>query len=128
VNLEEALTNELRSISELTNKVFLLRATENTKAPYLVYSLSSNNRNQNLNGYDGLLEGRYQLDVYNSTYANLKALLKLVIAKIKTFSQRVIGSSGPYIQQIIIENEFETYENNVLLFKGIVEIKIFYNE
>lgn len=128
MDLEQGLIAELSAITGLTNKVFPIMAAQGTLAPYLTYSLGSNNRENTLMGYDGLVQSQYQLDLYHSTYANLKALKKLVIANLKTYNQRNIGGTGPYIHQIDILNDFETYEDAVKLYKGVIEFNINYNE
>lgn len=128
MDLEQGLTAELSAIAGLSNKVFPIMADQETPAPYITYALGSNDRENTLLGYDGLVQSQYQLDLYHSTYANLKALKKLVIANIKTYNQRNIGGIGPYIQQIEIITDFETYEEAVKLFKGVIEFNIDYNE
>lgn len=128
MDLEQGLTVELSAIAELTNKVFPIMADQGTPAPYLTYTLGSNDRENTLNGHDGLVQSQYQLDLYHSTYANLKALKKLVIANLKTYNQRNIGGTGPYIQQVEIITDLGTYEEAVKLFKGIIEFNIDYNE
>lgn len=128
MDFEEGLTDELSAITGLTDKVFPVVAAQNTQAPYLTYSLGNNDRAQNLSGHDGLIQSQYQLDLYHSTYANLKALKKLVIANIKSYNLRNIGGSGPFIQQVEIINDFETYEDGVKLYKGIIEFNVYYDE
>lgn len=128
MDLEEGLTAELSAIAGLSNKVFPIMAVQGTPAPYLTYTLGSNGRENTLMGYDGLVQSQYQIDLYHLTYANLKALKKLVIANIKTYNQRNIGGTGPYIQQVEIITDFDTYEEAVNLHKGVIEFNIDYNE
>ncbi|MFZ3132764.1 MAG: hypothetical protein WA125_17085 [Desulfosporosinus sp.] len=128
MELYEGLTVELTAITGLTNKVFPATAPQGTKEPYLVYFLGGNERAKTLIAHDGLVESQYQLDVYHSTYALLYALKKLVIAEIKTWSQSSIGATGPYIQQVEIMTDFETYDNVLRLHKGIVEFNVHYTE
>lgn len=128
MDIEEALTSELKSIPALGNKVYPVAAPSGTKTPYLTYSLSSAGRNQDLNGLDGLIEGKYQLDLFNSTYSDLKPIVNSIIRKIKTFNFRNLAVSGPYCQQVNIINEFETYDSNTLLYRGVIEISILYKE
>lgn len=128
MDLEQGMTAELSSIAGLSEKVYPVVAPEGTKAPYLVYALSSNERTMNLTGHDGLVQSQYQLDLYHATYAGLKALKKLVIANLKTYVLRNIGGTGPYIQQVEIINDFETYEDVVKLYKGVIELEVNYTE
>ena len=124
----EGLVVELTSIAGLTNKVFPTTAPQGVVAPYLVYSLGGNERAKTLITHDGLVRSEYQLDIYHLTYAVLYALKKLVIAEIKTWSQASIGTTGPYIQQVEIMTDFETYDNVLKLHKGVVEFNVHYTE
>lgn len=128
MELHEALKIEMESISGLSGKVFPISAPEGAKAPYMTYKLSGNNREQGLNGILGLIKSNCELNIYHATYNTLKAIKKSAVQIIKTFGQRSIGNAGPYIQQVEIENDFETYENEVRLYRGIIEINLYYEE
>lgn len=128
MDLEQGLTVELSTITGLANKVFPILAEQGTLAPYLTYTLGSTDRTKTLVGHDGLVQSQYQLYLYHATYAGLKALKKLVITNLKTYDQRNIGGTGPYIQQVEIITDFETYEDAVKLFKGVIEFNVHYNE
>jgi len=128
MDFEEGLTAELSAVAGLAGRVFPITAQQGVQVPYLTYNLGGNERLQYLGGHDGLVQSQYQLDLYHSSYANLKAIKKAVIASIKSYVQRNIGGSGPYIQQVEILNEFETYEESVKLFRGIIEFAVHYDE
>jgi hypothetical protein len=128
MDLEQGLTVELSAVLGLANKVFPLTAMQGTQVPDLVYTLGHNERTQSLTGHDGLVQAQYQLDLYHSTYANLKALKKLLIQNLKTYNLRNIGSNGPFIQQVEIITDFEAYESEVKLYKGIIEFEVHFNE
>jgi hypothetical protein len=128
LELEEALTSELQSITGLTKSVYPITAPQGTKGPYLVYTPMRASYEMTIMGEDLLKEQEIQIDYYHSSYSNLKALKKLIKSKIRSFNLRAIGNNGPYVQQCEIFNEFETYENIVPLYKGIVEIKFYFKE
>jgi hypothetical protein len=128
VNFEEGLTVELSALSGLTGKVFPVLAAQGTLTPYLTYTLDGIDRVKTLSGHDGLVQSRYELNLYHSAYASLKTLKALVIANLKTHDLTNIGASGPLIQQIEIITDFETYEETTKLFKGIIEFEVHYTE
>jgi len=128
MDFEQALTAELSKVAGLNEKIFPTIAPQDLKAPYLVYSLGKNERTQTLSGYDGLVKSEYQIDIFHSTYADLKSLKKLVIQSLKSFDLRVLGTLGPFIQDSTIINDFETYESAVKLHKGIIEFNVSYIE
>lgn len=128
MDLEQGLKIELSSIAGLTTKIFPVAAPQGTTAPYLTYKLDGAERLKDLSGHNGSVEGRFQLDVYHAKYSNLKTLMKSIIAKLKSVEQSNIGGAGPYIQEITIENEFETFDSNVSLYRGIIELNIYFGE
>lgn len=124
MDLEQGLTVELAALLGLENKVFPIIAAQGTEAPYITYVLGSSERTQDLLGDNGLVKAQYQLDLYHSTYAGLKAFKKSVIQRIKTFNMRNLAGTGPYIQQVEITNDYETYESDVKLYRGIIELDL----
>jgi hypothetical protein len=128
VDFEQALTAELSIIAGLNGQIFPTIAEQDSLVPYLIYSLGKNKETQTLTRYTGLVKSDYQIDLFHSSYAGLKALKKLVIQRLKSFDQRVVGTSGPYIQDVTIINDFETYEYALKLHKGVIEFNVSYNE
>ena len=128
MDLEQGLTVELSALPGLENKVFPIIAAQGTEGPYITYVLGSSERTHDLLGHDGLVKSQYQLDLYHPTYAGLKAFKKTVIQRIKTLNMRTLAGSGPYIQQAEITNDYEMYEFEVKLYRGIVEINIYADE
>lgn len=128
MDLGESLKIEFESIAGLNGKIYPLMAPQKTPAPYLTFEHGRSERNEELLGPANLLESQYQIEIYHSSYSNLMTLKKLVISKINSFNLRNLASTGPYCQQISIENDFEAYENAVFLYKGIIEFNINYEE
>jgi len=126
--LEEGLKTELTSVTGLSGKMFPVLASQGTKAPYLVYEQNDAERTKILSGFDGLIEGSYQLELYHSTYPELKALKKLVIAELKTIEQTSIGATGPYIQQIEITDQSEIFEVSTGLYVCSIAVNFIYDE
>ena len=128
MDLGESLKIEFESIAALNGKVYPVMAPQKTVAPYLTYEHGKTDRNTELLGTANLLESQYQIEIYHSSYLNLMVLKKLVLTKINSFNLRNLAMTGPYCQQLEIINDFETYENLVFLYKGIIEFDINYEE
>jgi hypothetical protein len=128
LNLEQSLEIELSSIAGLNDKVYPLTSPQGAVVPYLIYTLSSTSRDKELTGNNGLVEAQYEFNIYHTVYASLKSIIALMIAKIKTFNQSTLATTGVYIQEVDIINEFETYENEAKLYKGIIEVNFYYQE
>ena len=126
--IRKALKHEFNSVSGLSGKVFPVKAQEGTEAPYLTYQLQDNERHRVQNGFDGLVDIEFEIDIFHSTYASLVALKNLVIAKVKTFQNSSIGTEGLYCQSVIIDDEFEEWDEDTNLYHGQITIILSYNE
>lgn len=128
MELHEAIKIELESASGLSGKVFPLNAPEGALTPYCTYKQSGSERENGLFGMVPLMKCEFQFDAYHISYNSLESIKKSLIQLIKTFNQRNIGGSGPYIQQVEILNDFEAYESNIKLYRGIIELNLYYEE
>lgn len=129
MDLEQGLKIELSTIKGLNNKVFPLSAPEGTAVPYLVYSLSGADRTDELtSGFAALVGGRYQLNIFHLNYGSLKAIMHSAVSSLKGLQNRNMAGSGPYVQQLTIEDEHEIYEPETRLYNGIIDIMVFYEE
>jgi hypothetical protein len=109
-------------------KVFPSVAQQSTTAPYATYELRGSERKKTLQGHDGNINAPYQLDVFHTSYSLLRDLMLLTIAEIKTWEQTNLGATGPYIQAVEIDDEFETFDDEVLLYQGTINFTICYTE
>jgi hypothetical protein len=124
MTFEEALRAELSSITGLSNKVFPLHAKEGIKAPYVIYLSSEGVRDKSFEGYLGTQEVECEINIIHSTYSNMKSLTKLVLNKIISFQGNYIGGYGPLIQNVSYEKPVELYENEVSLYRCLIDIKV----
>lgn len=127
MDLEAGLKIEL-TVTELESKVFPDNAPEGTKTPYLTYSHDSSDHQCELQGYNSSRSDNYVIEVFHERKSTVISLKKSIVSKLKAMWEKNIALSGPYIQQLEILNDFETYEDAVKLYKGVVEINIYYEE
>lgn len=129
MDFDKALVIELSAITGLSKKVFPVAAPESTATPYLIYGLTRSTRLRTLReNHIGTVEAIYQLDIFHANYGMLKAIKNNVINKLESFVGRNIATTGPYIQNLSIENDFEIYENQVNQYHGVIEFTVFYEE
>lgn len=129
MTFEEALRVELIKITELNNKVFPLNAKEGTEAPYLVYVSSEGQYDKSLGGFHNTKEVSVELNILHSKYSSMKALSKKVMDKLKTFEKRHLGETGPFIQELVFENDgVELYEAQVDLYRKKIDIRVYFEE
>ena len=125
MNFEEALRNELSSISQLTNKIFPLAATEGVKTPYLVYISNEGVPQKCLSGYFGPTEITGEFHILNDTYSGLKDITKQVISTIKSFQNRLIGGvDGVFIQDATYEKPTEQYIDQLFQYLSIISFTV----
>lgn len=128
LDIEQALTTELAAVTGLTAKVFPLDAPQNETTPYVIYEASGREETPRLDGFDDLISTAFTIDVYHSTYANLKTLMKLVRAKLKSLNGATMATTGPYCQQIEFEDESEAFESMESVYGITMQITIHYKE
>ncbi|WNF31638.1 hypothetical protein RI196_09975 [Aeribacillus composti] len=126
--MEKALRYELNQIPEITNKIYPTNAPEGKESPYLVYILSRYEQTKTLTEIKNNIESSYLLNVLASSYAQMKELTKKVKEKVLTFYQRNIGTEGIFIADLTVNNISETYESELGMYRGIVDITFWYKE
>lgn len=124
--MEKALRYELNSISEINNKIFPTNAPQGKEPPYLVYTQSYFNQLKTLDGLKNSFEASYLLNVLSNTYSEAKDITEKVKSIIKTFPLRIIGTGEIYVQDINFNNISETYENEINLYRSIIDVTFYF--
>ncbi|MFD1176866.1 DUF3168 domain-containing protein [Paenibacillus puldeungensis] len=128
MDFEEALSVEIESIAGLSGKVYPGFSPGKT-APYAVYLSSEGIRYKVLtNGYLGSLRADVTLNIIASKYKQLKQLTKAAINKLVSFEGRVIGTGGPFIDELTYEAPVELWEEEPKLFRCVIEFTVYYEE
>ena len=127
MNFEEALKIELESVTGLNARVFPINAPDGFASPYCIYETSGKAEDKT---YDGYLDtGRLTctVDVIADTYTSMKSYGDLVQAKIKTFQSRIIGSTGPYIQDLTFDElNPELFETQIDKYRKSIGFTVYY--
>lgn len=126
VDFEQALRAELVTLSNLSSKVFPLFAPEGTTPPFVVYQKIRTDYVKTLDGTQEKRDGFYEFDILAPTYAVLQSQYVALVDKFKTFIGRNIGTNGPFIQNVTIENAVELYENQVDWHRMNLEVKFYF--
>lgn len=123
-DFEQALVAELGSLPGMTGKVFPLDATEGQTPPFIVYLSSYGERVKTLNGYLQTKEIPIEVNILSSTYTGIKPLIPAAIEKLISFVGRVIGTSGPYVQEVSYDSPTELYEEEPKWYRCIITARI----
>ncbi|MFS1519682.1 DUF3168 domain-containing protein [Bacillus sp. SCS-151] len=124
MTFEEALQEELSTIM----KVYPLNAKEGTKAPYIIYVSSEGLQDKSLQGYLDSKEVSFELNILHNGYGLLKSKTRLVLQKVLSFQGRAIGNDGPFIENVSYEKPVELWEDQVKLYRCIINCKVKFKE
>lgn len=126
MTFEEALTEEVKTI---ISNVYPLSAPEGTKAPYLIYTSSEGLKDKSLDGFLSSKKVSCELDIIENSYESLKILAKQIMTKLESFECRVIGTNGPYIQELTFDDDCpELYETETKQVRKIISFKVNFKE
>lgn len=129
MTFEEALRTELITIEELNEKVFPLTAPEGTEAPYLIYVSSRGRHDKSLEGFQKSKSVSVEINVIHDRASKMRALARQVKALIMGMEKRRIANEGPFIEEVIFENEgTELYEHEVDLYRCVFDLTFYFEE
>lgn len=124
--MEQALVFELSKITELNNKIYPTNVPEGEKPPYLVYIMSYYDQ---LRALDEILDNTdksYMLNILCKSYTQMKEITEKVKVMLLGFIGENIGETPILVENVTINNIADTYENELKLYRGILDIKISY--
>ncbi|WP_135553220.1 tail completion protein gp17 [Paenibacillus cymbidii] len=123
---ETAMTAELTAITGLTDKVHHLKAPESARVPYVEYESSEGLATKTMGGYQAGKSVEVELNVVAGTYGSLKQVTAAVVAKLASFEGRLIGTSGPFIQEITLRASREFYDKETKLMKSALSFEVYF--
>jgi len=113
--IEETLKTTLDTLGY---KVFPLKKPQDTALPCLVYTKIANPRRKTHSGKVNLKKARFQIDVYSSTYSEVKTITKLVEDLLEC-------NTTPWTLSQLIDARDLTEENS---YRVLIESYLFYEE
>ncbi|WP_019534212.1 DUF3168 domain-containing protein [Paenibacillus ginsengihumi] len=133
MDFEAALTHELKTnIVALENRVYPLTAPEATAGqgvPYLIYASSEGLRDKALDGYMQSKAVHAEVNIVAARYGDMKAIARQVSALLIGMEGRVIGTDGPFIEELTYRQDpVEIYENQPGLYRCMIEFTVYFNE
>jgi len=124
--MEQALVYEISKITELNNKIYPTNIPEGETPPCLVYIMSYYDQLRALNEILDNTDKSYMLNILCSSYSQMKELTDKVKETLLAFISTNIGENQILVENVVINNISETYENELKLYRGILDIKISY--
>lgn len=96
MTMERALYQKLTAITEVSNRIYALRAPQNVTAPFIVYQRVSSDRWRSINGPSRMVQATMQIDVYAQKFSEVKDLALAVEQLLDGFRGEVAyGSDSP---------------------------------
>jgi hypothetical protein len=123
---EQALEQELKTIAALNNRVYPLYSSEDIKSPYLIYASSEGLRTKTMDGYQPGKKVSGELNVIAPRYEQMKMITAQVIELIIGMTGRSIGTSGPFIQELIYDTPVELYEPQPKLYRCVIDFEVYF--
>lgn len=125
--MEKTLRYELEQhIPELANNIYPTHAPETSLKPYLVYTRINTRIDKTFEGYGDKQELSYMFSVMATKYSDMKSLSKKVEAFLMSIPKTTIGTENIYVDDLIINNISETWENELRVNRGIIDFTIFF--
>jgi hypothetical protein len=126
--MEKALRYELNQIPEIANRIYPTNAPEGKDPPYLVYILSHYGQTKTLTEIANIIEANYLLNVLAGSYAQMKDLTSKTLNTVTSFLGREIGADGIFVSDLTVNDISETYENELGVYRGIIDVTFWYQE
>lgn len=120
--LVEHLTANVPSIG---GRIYPVHAPQNPTHPYITYKRISDPRLYSLDGANGLVEARYQIESWSTTYADKSTTAEALRLALDGFS----GVWGPFeVSRIRLEGGPDEYDPEVKIYRDIRDFIIRYAE
>lgn len=130
MTFEEALVSELKVIPQLQNRIYPLASPEakaKNGVPYLIYGSSEGVRTKMLgNGYQSGRSVSAEINIMSYRYEELKATTRQAIDVLISMEKRVIGTGGPFIQEVTYEPPRESFEDAPKLYRCLIDCNVYY--
>lgn len=125
VKIEEALLYELEKIVEFKKQIYPTNIPKKAEPPYLTYILNDCVKTRTLTEVLECTDSKYLINVMCKSYLQMKELTRKVENLLYGFIGKEIGLVPVYIENVIVRRS-EVYENEVELYRGIIDVELQY--
>ncbi len=124
--MEKALRYELeKRIPGLIGNIYPTHAPEGATKPYLVYARINTKNAKTLDGFTENQDLSYMFSCMAVRYSDMKSLTTKVETFLMSLPQTAIGQEQIFIQDVVINNVTETWENELGVNRGIIDFTIY---
>lgn len=96
MSIERALYQLLKTANIPGNRIYALRAPQNSPNPFVIYQRTSSERWRHVNGATGMVQAVFQIDSYADQYHDARSIAQQIEEAIDGFTGTVAyGSATP---------------------------------
>ena len=129
MNIEQALRTELvNAATTAAGRVYPQKLPQDAVLPAITYAKISAPRGYDHDGPDGLVDARFQVSCWATTYLVVKALVAQVITVLSAFSGTMGGVGGVEVGKSFVINEVDMLEPDVGIWHVPLDINLGYKE
>lgn len=121
--IEEALISHIKANG--ISRIYPLVLPQKVTYPAVTYQKIAGEWEHSMGGDSGFTSPDYQFNIYAKSYAEAKDTAKTLRLVLQNLSAEI---GGMYIQAVLIENEFDDYEQETELYSVLIEFRIFYKD
>ncbi len=124
-----ALVEEMKTIVAFGGRVYPVfspEANAGQGVPYLIFVSSPGLRTKTQDGHQSGRVVRGELNVVSARHLELESLAESVINKLVSFERRVIGTYGPFVQDVTYEQPVVLWEEKVQLYRCLIDFEVYY--
>lgn len=101
MSIERAVYQLLKDVPIPGDRIYALRAPQNSPAPFVVYQRTGGNRDRHMRGVSGLVEASFQIDVYHEQYHPCRLLANNIEQAIDGVNNVTVSYGGNSPQDTI---------------------------
>lgn len=124
----KALKYEIENaLPELKGEIYATHAPVDKKKPFLVYYRYGEEKIKTLDGYLESPETSFMFSIMAAGYDNMNILKEKVKDLLESMMGKSIGKDGDvFIEDLTINAVEETYENELMLQRGIIDFTVYH--
>lgn len=120
------LSNDSGVSAQVSTRIYPSVAAQDSDKPYIVFYRISTERIGALNDDTDVVNVRFQIDVWASSYTSLRTTADAVRSALQRWQNVTVSSTK--IEDSVIEDEQESYDNDVKAHRAMIDVIITHRE
>jgi hypothetical protein len=112
-------------VSLISTRVYPGVTPQNVTVPYVTYTRISAVRESGFGTDIGVVQSRFQFDIFADSYSESRAIAAQVRAAVQRWSN---SGTSPAVYETLLENDFDGYDATTRLHHAVIDALIFFAE